>query len=432
MGSIGFLPYPEPSHIGATFGLAQALKACGHQIKYLAAPDFEELITNQGFDYIPLCEDLMPKGTCQKLGTPFTNLELGVKLFQMICKGEIDEPIRRSQVDVLIVDSYAQHMALIGYKINIPTVLLRPTVPWSRDPWVPPAMEPLVPNSLLGRLRSRLCWYKYDLYRFYMKLKGKRERFMEQIALSTRYPLSHIDFRGLSPTLKLIPELILCPEEFDLPRSRVANSLHYIGAYTDLQRKEDLSFPWEEIKQDKPLIFCSLGTLSDRFKDAKSFLQMIIDAFSARQDLQLVLAVGAHLDVSDFLPVALNVILVNRAPQIEILKRADVMITHGGLNSVKECILLGVPMIVLPWAKPVNAVRVAYHGIGLMGDVKKVSVKQIQTMVDSILKDPSFRMRAEAMGEKFIEVDRSNLGVKAIELVLGARSTKVLLENRLR
>jgi MGT family glycosyltransferase len=430
MGVISFLPYPEPSHIGATFGIAKALKSRDHKVKYLAPPDFEELITNQGLDYAPLCEELMPKGSCQESGTPFTNWDLGLKLFQMICKGELDDVIRESHPDLFVVDSYAQHMALIGYKLGIPTALLSPTMPRARDPWVPPVTAPVVPNSSFSKLRARLSWYKHDLRRFYTKLRGKRIQFIEQIALSTNYPLSEIDRRGIDPVLRLIPELILCPKEFDLPRFRVENFLHYVGAYTDLERKEDLEFPWEEIKPDKSLIYCSLGTLSHRFKEARSFLQVITDAIASREDLQLVLAVGAHLGSDDFRPAASNVILVNRAPQIEILKRADLMITHGGLNSVKECILLGVPMIVFPWAKPVNAVRVVYHGLGLMCGVKRVSVKQIQSMINTILRNPSYKMRVQAMREKFIEADRSDLGVKALELILGARSANVLIENR--
>lgn len=429
MGVISFLTYPEPSHIGATFGIAKALKSRNHEVKYLAPPDFEELITRQGLAYAPICEDLMPKGSCQEVGTPFTNWELGLKLFQMICKGELDDVIRGSLSDLLIVDSYAQHLALIGYKLGIPTALLSPTMPRARDPWVPPVTEPLVPNSSLSKLRARLSWYKHDLRRLYTKIDGKRIQFIEQIALSTNYPLGQIDRRGIEPVLRLIPELVLCPKEFDLPRLRVENFLHYVGAYTDLERKEDVEFPWDEIRPDKPLIFCSLGTLSHRFKEARSFLQVITEAIAARQDLQLVLAVGTHLDPDDFRPVTSNVILVNRAPQIEILKRADLMITHGGLNSVKECILLGVPMIVFPWAKPVNAVRVVYHGLGLMCGVKGASVKQIQSMIDTILEDPSFKTRVQAMREKFIEADLSDLGVKAVERMLDARSASVLINK---
>lgn len=432
MSSISFLPYPEPSHIGATFGIAKALKSRGHAVRYLAPLDFQEVITNQGLDFIPLCEDDLPKGSFKMTGEPFANRMVEFKLFQMICKGELDYMIKRAEPELLVVDSYAQHMALIGYKVGLPTLLLSPTLPRARDPWVPPITEPLVPKSPLSRLRVRLSWCAYDLFRLYLRSKGAGEDPLCRIALSANYPLAQIDTRSFFPVLKLIPELILCPEGFDLPRSKVQNFMHYVGAYTDLRRKDSVDFPWDKVRADKPLIYCALGTLSHRFQEARSFLQMVIGAVAARPDLQMVISIGNHLSVDDFDPVTPNVILVRRAPQIEVLRRADAMITHGGLNSVKECILLGVPMIVLPWSKPVNAVRVAYHGLGLIGDVKKASTMRIQSMVDTVLKDRSFRTRTELMREKFIEADRSDLGVKAMELVLSARSTSVLMENRLR
>lgn len=430
MGFIGFLPFPETSHIIATFGLAKALKARRHQVTYLIPLDFGELITDQGMDFIPLCEELMPKGTFLKTWGSSVGRKLWSRLHQIICQGELDEPIRQSQVDVLVVDSYAQQMALIGNKVGILTVLLRPTIPSVRDPWVPLPTDLIIPNSFLGRLKSRISWYKYDFQR--LLKKSGHDRALEQIAISAMYPLAQIDYRGLSPVLKNIPELILCPEEFDLPRSKMVKHLHYIGTYIDLQRNEYPSALWNKIKQGKPLIYCSLGTLSHRFKDAARFLRVIIDAFSTRQELQLVLSIGAHLNVDDFGSLASNTILVKQAPQIEILKRADVMITHGGLNSIKECILTGTPMIVFPWALPRNAIRVAYHKMGLVEDVKKVSAQQIQKMIDTILEDSSFRIRTELMKKRFIEADASNLGVKAIELVLNSNSTQLLLETRLR
>lgn len=430
MSSIHFLPYPDPSHVGATFGIAKALQRRGHKVRYLAPLDFQEVITRQGLDAMPICEDIFPMGSFMISRELFANKMVEFKLFQMICKGELDDLIRRVQPELLVVDSYAQHMALIGYKVGIPTLLLSPTLPRARDPWVPPVTEPLVPKSPLSRLKVRLSWWEYDLFRLYLRSRGVRDPLC-RIAVSANYPLKQIDTRGFFPVLKLIPELILCPEVFDLPRSRIQNFLHYVGAYTDLRKNESADFPWDKVSPDKPLVYCALGTLSHRFREARSFLQTVISAVAARPDLQLVVSIGNHLSIDDFDAATPNIILVNRAPQIEILKRAAAMITHGGLNSVKECILLGVPMIVFPWSRPVNAVRVAYHGLGLIGDVKKVSASQIQSLIDTVLKDSSFRTRTESMRKGFIEADHSDLGVKAMELVLSAQSTSVLLKNRL-
>jgi zeaxanthin glucosyltransferase len=431
MSSISFLPYPDPSHVAATFGIAKALQWRGHNVRYLAPLDFHEVITSQGLDAMAFCEDILPKGSFMKSGELFADKMAEFKIFKMICEGELDDLIVRAQPELLVVDSYAQHMALIGYKLGIPTLLLSPTLPRVRDPWVPPLTEPLVPKSALSRLKIRLSWWEYDLFRLRLRLKGVRGDPVCRIALSANYPLAQVDTRGFFPVLKLMPELILCPEVFDLPRSRIQNFLHYVGAYTELRKKESPDFPWDNIRPDKPLVYCALGTISHRFREARSFLQTVISAVAGRPDLQLVVSIGNHLSIHDFGPVPPNIILVNHAPQIEVLKRADAMITHGGLNSVKECILLGVPMIVFPWSRPVNAVRVAYHGLGLIGDVKKASAGQIQSMIDKVLKDRSFRTRTESMREKFMEADRSDLGVKAVELVLSARSTNVLLKNRL-
>jgi MGT family glycosyltransferase len=241
---------------------------------------------------------------------------------------------------------------------------------------------------------------------------------MRILAGSANYPLKHLDVSGPYPVLKLFSELILCPEEFDLPRLRKNNRIRYIGACVDLDRKENQPFPWERISSDKKLIYCALGTLTHRFGEAKVFLQTIIDAISSKEDWQLVMSVGQHLSVDDFEPIPPNVILVNRAPQLEILNSASIVITHGGLNTIKESILAAVPMIIFPWSRPLNAVRVVYHGLGLMGDVETISVEQIQSMIETIDRDPSFKARLESMREKFIEAENSDAGVTAVESFL--------------
>ena len=40
--------------------------------------------------------------------------------------------------------------------------------------------------------------------------------------------------------------------------------------------------------------------------------------------------------------------LVERAPQIELLKRAYLFISHNGMNSTSESIHFGVPMLFIP------------------------------------------------------------------------------------
>lgn len=424
MAFIGFFPLQETSHVNATFALAKQLRARGHRVCYLAPLDFEEHIRAQGLEFMPFSPELFPKGfQRQIMSAPGAAGQLWERAFGMLCRGELDEVVKDSRFDLFIVDTWAQQLALIAHKVGVPVILLSPTLPATRDRRVPPATEAIVPDSPAGRLKVRLWWYKYDLRR--LKLYLKREapgyvRPMRTLAASANYPLRQFDTSGPSPIMKLFPELVLSPEAFDLPRARKDRRIHYVGALVDLNRTENVPFPEEWLQRDKKLIYCALGMLSYRFAGAKDFLRLIIDAVAPKRDWQLVMATGEHLSGGEFGPLPANVTLVAKAPQLRILKRADLIITHGGLNTIKESILLGVPMIIFPWSRPVNAVRVAYHKLGLVGEVDRASVAQIQTMIDTIDKDPSFKARVEAMRQKFLEVERAEVGVKLVEEFLSA------------
>src|SRR5262249_16583145 len=153
---------------------------------------------------------------------------------------------------------------------------------------------------------------------------------------------------------------------------------YYIEPCIDLMRKE-ASFPWEAIDEKKLLIYCSLGTQSHLAGENKPLLQAIIDAIALEQNWQLVISLGAHLRTENFHPAPPNVCLAGTSPQLEMLKRASVMLTHGGINSVKESIFFGVPMIVFPMGRdqPGVAARVVYHGLGVRGNRSTASAKQI-------------------------------------------------------
>jgi UDP:flavonoid glycosyltransferase YjiC (YdhE family) len=46
-----------------------------------------------------------------------------------------------------------------------------------------------------------------------------------------------------------------------------------------------------------------------------------------------------------------NTIIVSHAPQLELLKRTSVCITHAGLNTVLESLAQGVPQVAIPAAR---------------------------------------------------------------------------------
>jgi UDP:flavonoid glycosyltransferase YjiC (YdhE family) len=219
-----------------------------------------------------------------------------------------------------------------------------------------------------------------------------------------------------------LPVLTACPKELDLPDS-VKPSRHYIEASIDLERREPGDFPWERLDPDRPLIFCTLGSHCEDYKESVPFFRAVIDAMRQKPDWQLLLAMGnPHVDPGEFQPVPPNVLLVSWAPQLAILQKASIMMTHGGLGTIKESIFFGVPMIVFPvaWDQPKNAERVVHHGLGVQGSITDISARQVVHLIDQIAGDPSFKARAQSMSRIFQEIESRGAGAELIEKLVAA------------
>ena len=117
-----------------------------------------------------------------------------------------------------------------------------------------------------------------------------------------------------------------------------------------------------------------------------------------------------------------NVEVHARVPQIQELGRASLMITHAGLNSIKECILAGVPMLAFPAGRdqPGNAARVHYHGLGRRADYRRIDADEAGALMNEVMEDPAYRTRVAAMRERFLAAEREDAAWRVIEGQLAA------------
>jgi hypothetical protein len=233
------------------------------------------------------------------------------------------------------------------------------------------------------------------------------------------FPLTEdtsIDFLSI---LK-IPVVHICPKELDFPhRESTGYQRYYIEASVDLSRKQE-SLLWNREKERRPLLFCSFGSQSRIYAKAQKVVQAAIDAIAAKPEWQMIISLGDPLRAENFSAVPTNVMLLNMVPQLAALQMASMMITHGGLNSIKECIFFGIPMIVIPFDidQHSNAARVVYHGLGLMENAETISVEQLLSMLERIENDPSFKNRVDLMKSRFREIEISGVGVNTVQALL--------------
>jgi len=210
------------------------------------------------------------------------------------------------------------------------------------------------------------------------------------------------------------PELVACPREFDYPQSGRADRV-YIGSCVEAGRV-DADFDWALLEENRPLLYCSLGTYVEFYPHSRALFEAVIGALRLREHWQGVIQIGDKLDPGMFESVTPRVHLVKQAPQLALLARAKAFVTHAGLSSVREAIYHGVPMLAFPgWNdQPGNAARIEHHGLGLRGDMGTIDAKGLLTMLDR-LQEPHFAKSMQRMQETFRAQEACDAGADFID-----------------
>jgi UDP:flavonoid glycosyltransferase YjiC (YdhE family) len=118
-----------------------------------------------------------------------------------------------------------------------------------------------------------------------------------------------------------------------------------------------------------------------------------------------------------------NMIGAEFLPQTSVLPHVDAVITHGGNNTVTECMWFGKPMIVLPifWDQHDNAQRVDETGYGLRLPTYSHEPEQLVAALDRVLADEELRARCAAAGERLRRRPGTVLAAELIERLARSR-----------
>src|SRR5262249_7384498 len=162
---------------------------------------------------------------------------------------------------------------------------------------------------------------------------------------------------------------------------------HLTGPWTDAAGRAPVDFPWSRLDPSRPLVYASMGTLQNGI--LRTF-RMIAEACSGL-DLQLVISMGGGQDPLLLCDLPRDPGVVGYAPQLELIRRSALTITHGGLNTALEALARGVPMVVLPVAydQPGVGARVEWAGVGRSIPVGRLTVDRLRDAVRCVLSDPA-------------------------------------------
>ena len=212
------------------------------------------------------------------------------------------------------------------------------------------------------------------------------------------------------PDLEFIHEseflnLYLYPAEIDYARSRsLAPTWHRLDSCV---RQVDEAF--EPPRGDGALVYVSLGSLGSADVDLMNRLVAAL----AETPHRYVVSKGPQHELIELAP---NMTGAEFLPQPAILAEADLVITHGGNNTVTESIHFGKPMIVLPlfWDQYDNAQRVAECGFGVRLPTYEFEDEQLHEAIDRLLAAESPQLHEAAA-----RLQASPGTVKAADLIQG-------------
>ena len=142
-----------------------------------------------------------------------------------------------------------------------------------------------------------------------------------------------------------------------------------------------------------------------------------MEAALSRPQWEFIISVGGKLDLAMFEGAADHIHICDWAPQLNILSRTAFMVTHGGMGTVKECILMGVPMLVLPLVSDSvrTGHRVVHHGLGLKAEIETMDLASILSLMDRLVTEDSFRRNVAKMRVTFLRGEDLPLAVDVIE-----------------
>ncbi len=190
-------------------------------------------------------------------------------------------------------------------------------------------------------------------------LRRFRERSRLERAAAERHGVRPLRFTNLISNPSDC-NLVFTSEAFQLARERLDGRFHFVGACVT-PRAPDPDFPLDALA-GRPVIYASLGTV---FHQDLDFYRSCVKAF-AGQGYTLVLSLGARTDPALLGALPADCIARKHVPQLEVLERASLFVTHGGMNGVSESLVYGVPMLVAPQAADqfLIARRVVALGLG--------------------------------------------------------------------
>lgn len=450
MATIVFDIYPAVSHINMTLGLAQLYSNHGHEIIYLCEPEFEEHVSKHNFKFIGLPNFLFRQSPAFQFKG---KLHFFTGCYQLYKSGEkkkvilerarlYEKTLAALRPDIIFIDHHNITNVMITHYLRLNTAILHSKLSTRKRAHVPPFCSHFLPkNNLTDKVKSEFIWQKLlfreSLRRLVLGLTSFKQDYFsmaKMLAENYHFPFNkHLDTkRSFDYSFNHLRELMLSPYELEIfpkasPQELYIGPIHFEGRdrHLPFTNFDILLQNLNEQKGNKAIILVSLGSItSSEPRLCEQFYRNILTVAKEMPEHLFIMTIPKEFNIEHYRVVASsNVQIFSFVPQTEILKYATLMINHGGLQSICECIYNKVPMISYPlskhWDQPGNSARVEYYQLGIRGKINQDNAVTIKAKISKLLENYSFyRNNLSEMKDKIYNGKEKTAALKILNDLL--------------
>lgn len=383
-----FVVPPFFGHISPTLSVGASLIARGHEVRWFGITPVDSKHIPEGGTYIYPEEDLIPyQEDIQRIlkrqddgpacsGPEVMKLALEetyVPFAKMMMPG-LTRLFETWKPDVLVNDCIAFGGALFAHKHNIPCVTTTP-----------------VPPDVMGDTAThapKIFEWQQNLIKDLQKEVGIYDDGIFIHSHQLNMVFTSQTFAGFET---------------------VPSHMKFVGPVKG--RPNNTPFDWERLEASTtPKIFVSLGTLLVDIR--KAFFEKVIAAF-ADQPVTVIAATPPEI----FEEWPSNFIVSGFVPQSALMPHMDMVICHGGFNTVNDTFTNGLPMLITPIAYDHFHIAklIEQAGCGISIRYKRLRVEALRETVFELLENPQYRNAAKEVQSSLLNAGGNDLAVQLLE-----------------
>ncbi|BBD66902.1 glycosyl transferase family protein [Nostoc commune NIES-4072] len=415
MTHFGLICPAATGHLNPMTTLGHELKKRGHRVTLFGILDAQSKTLAAGLEFWAIGESEFPRGVMAQLFAQLGKLSglaalrytiAWIEKMAAMFLREAPQALKEAGVEALLVDQVSPEGGTIAEFLGIPFVSVCNAMMINRDVSVPPFNTSWSYSSTWwALLRNRVG---YELLNYVGRpIREVIDEYRREWKLPPHF--------SANDSYSQLAQISQQPAELEFPRENLPNSFHFTGPYHHTVTREPVSFPFEKLS-GQPLIYASMGTVQNRLLRIFNFFAEACNELNA----QLVISLGGSATPESLQELPGNPLVVGYAPQLELLQKATLTITHAGMNTTLESLSNGVPMVAIPITndQPGVAARLVWAGAGEMIPLNRLNVPRLRAAIQKVLTEDSYKKNAVRLQEAIQKAGGVSRAIDIVEQVV--------------